>query len=173
MRTGNLRYPDDYWSELYFGNGWFMPINPGATTKYHANLVEGDIGIRLPHGHVRAFGGYARYDDNDSSANNRRDIYYYAVEGVQDVTRKLYAAVRFSQIFAHKGYMIGGLGDVNEYVFGGTLTEEIWRLSLGLGYRWSPNLITKIEYALERGKEVGGDKRNHEDLLALQAAFKF
>jgi hypothetical protein len=69
--------------------------------------------------------------------------------------------------------MIGGLGDVNEYVFGGTLTEEIWRLSLGLGYRWSPNLITKIEYALERGKEVGGDKRNHEDLLALQAAFKF
>jgi hypothetical protein len=46
-------------------------------------------------------------------------------------------------------------------------------LSLGLGYRWSPNLITKVEYAFERGKETNGNTRDHEDLFALQAAFKF
>lgn len=173
MRTGNLKYSADNWSELYFANGWFMPIDRASTTRYHANLVEGDIQIRLPHGHVNAFGGYARYEDNDPTANNRRDIYFYSVEGVHDLTRKLYAVVRFSQIFTDKGYMIQGLGDSNEYVFGGVLTKEIWRLSLGLGYRWSPNLITKVEYAFERGKETNGNTRNHEDLFALQAAFKF
>ena len=173
MRTGDLKYSDDYWSEVWFGNGWFMPIDSANTTKYHANLLEGDVEIRLPRGHVRAFGGYVRYEDNDTTANNRRDMYYYSVEGVHDITRKLYAAVRFSEIFADEGYMIGGLGDVNNYVFGGILTKEIWRLSLGLGYRWSPNLITKIEYAFERGKESSGNTRDHEDLFALQAAFKF
>jgi hypothetical protein len=173
MRTGNLKYNGDYWSELWFANGWFMPINPATTTEYHANLVEGDIQIRLPHGHVYVFGGYARYGDNDTTANNRRDIYFYSIEGVHDITRKLYAAVRFSQIFVDKGYMIGGLGDTGKYVFGGILTKEILRLSLGLGYRWSPNLITKVEYAFERGKETNGNTRDHEDLFALQAAFKF
>jgi hypothetical protein len=173
MRTGNLKYDGDYWSEVYFGNGWFMPIDPAHTTRYHANLVEGDVEVRLPHGHIRALGGFARYDDDDSTANNRRDIYYYSIEGVHDVTRKLYAAMRFSQILADKGYMIGGLGNMEDYVFGTTLTKEIWRLSFGLGYRWSPNLITKIEYAIERGEEAGGATRDHEDLFALQAAFKF
>jgi hypothetical protein len=173
MRTGNLKYEEDAWSEQYFGNGWFMPIDPAHIVRYHANLVEGDVELRLPHGHVRAFGGFARYNDDDSTANNQRDIYYYSVEGVHDVTRKLYAAVRFSQILCDKGYMIGGLGDMGEYIFSGALTKEIWRVSLGLGYRWSPNLITKIEYAIERGEEIGGATRNHEDLFALQAALKF
>jgi hypothetical protein len=173
MRTGNLKNHADFWSELWFANGWFMAVDGVHTTRLHANLVEGDVQIRLPHGHVNAFGGYARYGDNDTTADNGRDIYFYSVEGVHDITRKLYGAVRFSQIFADKGYMIGGLGNSGEYVFGGVLTKEIWRLSLGLGYRWSPNLITKVEYAFERGEQTNGASRNHEDLFALQAAFKF
>jgi hypothetical protein len=173
MRTGDLKNPDDGWSDLWFANAWFLPIGSASTTKFHANLVEGDVEVRLPHGHIKMFGGYARYDDNDPNADNRRDIYYYSVEAVHDLTRKLYAAARFSQIFADKGYPIGGLGNMGDYVFGGTLTDEIWRLSLGLGYRWSPNLITKIEYSFERGKEIGGAKRDQEDLFSLQAAFKF
>jgi hypothetical protein len=173
MRTGNLKYNGDMWSELWFANGWFMAIDGAHTTRLHANLVEGDIQIRLPHGHINAFGGYARYGDNDTTADNGRDIYFYSVEGVHDITRKLYGAVRFSQIFADKGYMIGGLGNSGEYVFGGLLTKEIWRLSFGLGYRWSPNLITKVEYAIERGEQANGTSRDHEDLFALQAAFKF
>ena len=129
--------------------------------------------MRLPHGHVSAFGGYIRYDDNSRTAKNGRDIYYYSVEGVHDLTGKLYAAVRFSQIFADKGFPLVGNGDMGQYLFSGILTEEIWRLSLGLGYRWSRNLVVKAEYSLERGKEVGGERRNHEDLFAVQAAFKF
>jgi len=173
MRTGDMKPPGDYWSELWFGNGWFLPFGSAGTTEFHANLVEGDVEMRLPHGHFKAFGGYARYNDNDPNANNRRDIYYYSIEAVQDLPYKLYAGTRFSQILADKGYPIAGQGNTDEYVFSSALTEEIWRLSLGLGYHWSQNLLTKVEYSFERGKEVGGQKRNHEDMFAIEAAFKF
>jgi hypothetical protein len=173
MRTGDMKPPGDYWSELWFGNGWFMPIGSGRTTEFHANLVEGDIELRLPHGHLKAFGGYARYADNDPVANNGRDIYYYSVEAVQDLLHNLYAGVRFSQILVDKGYPIAGNGSTDEYLFSGEFAEEIWRLSLGLGYRWKQNLLTKIEYSFEHGKLVNGEQRNHEDLFAIEAAFKF
>jgi hypothetical protein len=173
MRTGELKAPGDYWSELYFANGWFLPSASTNTTRYHANLAEADVELRLPHDRIKAFGGYIRYDDSDSSANNGRDVFYYSVEGVHKFSPKFYAGVRFSQIFADKGFPIAGHGNLDDYLFSGTLTEEIWRLSLGLGYRWSENLLVKAEYTFERGKELGGEKRNHEDLFAIEAAFKF
>jgi len=173
MRTGNLTPQGDNWSELWFGNGWFLPITLGEITKYHAELFEGDVELRLPHGKIKAFGGYARYDDNEPGTDNRRDIFYYSIEIVHDLTRKLYAAVRFSQIFADQGYPIAGHGDKDQYLYSLTLTDELWRLSLGLGYRWSQNFLTKAEYSFERGTEVGGVKREHEDLFAIEAAFKF
>jgi hypothetical protein len=173
MRTGDLDAVNDIWSKLWFASAWFLPSGSTNATKYHANLVEGDVSLRLPHGHIKAFGGYVRYDDNDPFADNSRDIYYYSLEGVHDIAGKLYGAVCFSQIFADKGMPINANGQMDDYIFSGALTEEIWRLTLGLGYRWSQNLLVKAEYSFERGKEVGGDKRNHEDLFALEAAFKF
>jgi hypothetical protein len=172
LRTGDLQKPGDYWSELWFGNAWFYPFGPTNATIYHANLAEGDIEIRLPHGHLKAFGGYAHFEDNAPAQIDRRDIFYYSVEGVYDITHKLYGAARFSQILVDKGLPIVGNGDMNQYFFG-VPTSEIWRLSLGLGYRWSPNLIFKGEYSFERGKQVNGDHRDHEDLFALEAAFRF
>ncbi len=172
MRTGDLKLPDDYWSSLWFANAWIVPLGSTNTTTYYANLVEGDLELRLPHGHLKAFGGFIRYDDDDSLASNRRDIYYYAVEAVHDISRKLYAGARFSQILVANGYPIVGNGDMGQYLYG-PYTDNLWRLSLGLGYRWNPNFITKAEYTFERGKQVNGDKRNQEDLFAIQAAFKF
>jgi len=172
MRTGDLERPGDYWSELWFGNTWFFPFGSTNANIYHANLAEGDIEIRLPRGHLKAFGGYAHYDDNDPARIDRRDIFYYSVEGVYDFTRKLYGAARFSQILVDKGLPIVGNGDPSKFLFGPP-TTEIWRLSLGLGYRWSQNLIFKGEYSFERGKEVTGEHREHEDLFALEAAFRF
>jgi hypothetical protein len=173
MRTGELTAPDDSWSELWFGSAWFMPFGSSDTTRFRANLVEGDVAVKLPHGQLRAFGGYIEYSDNDPHANNRRDMYYYAVETTHDITRKLYAAARFSQIFADQGYPIGGNGNPSDYVFSGVLTEQIWRLSLGLGYRWSQNLAVKAEYSFENGKTTSGASRDHEDLFAIEAVFKF
>ena len=63
-------------------------------------------------------------------------------------------------------------GDMEQNLYG-TLTTQIWRLSLGAGYQFSPNLVAKAEYSFERGKETTGQKRDHEDMVAVEAAFKF
>lgn len=172
MRTGDLQKPGDFSSDLWFGGGWFLPFGSASATIFHADLAEGDVEVRLPHGHVSAFGGYARYDDNDPQHIDRRDIFYYSVEGVHDITHKLYGAARFSQILADKGIPIVGNANMNDFLFGPP-TTELWRLSLGLGYRWSQNLIFKGEYTFERGKEASGEHRDHEDMFALEAAFRF
>jgi len=172
MRTGDLSAKRDSLSELWFGTGWIRSLGSTNTSAFHANLVEGDATVRLAHGHLKAFGGYLRYGDDDPQANNRRDVYYYSVEAVHDLARRLYAGVRFSQIFAGRGFPIVGNGNVNDY-FNEDLTRNLWRLSLGLGYRFSDRLVVKTEYALERGREADGEPRRHEDFFGTEAAFKF
>lgn len=167
MRTGDLTAQGDMNSALWFSEGYIVPL--GTSTLFHANLAEVDAAWRMPRGHLSAFGGYIRYNDNE---NNGRDIYYYSVEGVHDLAGKLYAAARFSQIFAPNGYPIVANSSPSEYWFG-PVTDRIWRLSLGLGYRWNRNFILKSEYSLERGREVSGENRDHEDLLATEAVFAF
>jgi hypothetical protein len=171
MRTGDLAI-DDYWSEIYFANGWIVPIGGTNLTRYWGNIVEGDVIVKLPRGRIHAFGGYIRYDDNDPDANNKRDLYFYSVEAVHDITRKLYLGARFSQIFAPNGYPLVGNGNMGTYLSGRPATE-LWRLSMGLGYRWSENLVFKAEYSFEQGKEITGQKRNNEDFFGFEAAFKF
>jgi hypothetical protein len=167
MRTGDLTAKGDKLSAMWFGGGFFVPV--GTSTDFHANLAEIDAKWRFHRGYLSADAGYARYNDNE---NNGRDIYYYAVEGVYGFTEKFYAVGRFSQIFALGGYPILGYSNPAEY-FPGPVTEQIWRLSLGLGYKWNRNFILKSEYSLERGKEFSGQNRDHEDLLAAEAVFGF
>jgi hypothetical protein len=88
------------------------------------------------------------------------------------VTRKFYTAARFGQIFAPKGFPLVGNGASDDYLFG-PLTENLWRLSLGLGYRWNRHFVVKAEYLIERGRETSGKKRTHEDMIATEAAFGF
>jgi hypothetical protein len=176
MRTGDLDVDLDYLSELWFGGGWFRSIGGPGTTRFHANLVEGDVAVRWNGGQLKAFGGAACYDDNDPVNSNARSIYFYTVEGRQQLTRKFYAAARFSQIFADKGYPLTGAGTMDEYFFDyspAALTTELWRLTFGLGYRFNDHFLIKTEYSIERGKTVGGGTREHEDLFAAEAAFRF
>ncbi|MDB6112350.1 MAG: hypothetical protein JWR69_4100 [Pedosphaera sp.] len=173
MRTGDLDAANDGLSELWFGNGWIRSIGSGNTTRFHANLAEGDVRVTLPHFVLRAAGGYIDYEDNDVAGSNHRDVYYYYVEGVKDITRKFYGAARFSQILAPGGFPIVGNGNMGAYFFGPALTTDYWRLSLGLGYHFSPNLLIKGEYSFNQGIELGGEKRTHENVFALEAAFRF
>lgn len=176
MRTGDLEVEDDYLSEIWYGGGWFRSIGGPGTTRFHANLVEGDVAVRWRNGYVKAFGGAVCYDDNDPVNANARTMFFYSVEGRQQLNRKLYAAVRFSQILADKGYPITGHGSMGRYFFNyspAALTTDIWRLSLGLGYRFNNHFLLKTEYSFERGQTVGGDSRDHEDLFATEAAFSF
>lgn len=171
MRTGELSVKNGV-SALWFGNGWFHSIGSPATTSFHANLVEGDAVFRLPFALIRTAGGYANYNDNDPLANNNRDIYYYYLEGTHDWTHNFYSAVRWSQVLARKGYTIVGAGNMAEYGFQ-ELTKDYWRLSLGLGYRFSRNMIVKGEYSFNQGSAINGTFRDGENQFALEAAFKF
>jgi hypothetical protein len=171
MRTGDLS-PNDGVSAMWVGDGFFVPFGGQAVTKYHADLVEGDVRLNLPHGYIHGFGGYIRYDDNAPAANDRRDISYYAVEAKYNIFDRLYGAVRFSQIFANHGFPVVGNANMNAYLFSPTV-EDIWRLSLGLGYRLNKNVNIKAEYTFERAKGAGGASRDHEDLFGIEAAYKF
>jgi len=172
MRTGDLSAQNDMMSALWFGNGFFRSLGSPATTTFHANLVEGDLTARWASGHLSAFGGYARYGDNDPAADNDRGIYFYSFEGVQQLPYKFYAAARFSQIIADQSLPIVGNGNFGNYFFN-ELTTELWRLSLGLGYRFSDRLLIKAEFSLERGKEADGGSRDSEDFFGTEAAFRF
>lgn len=173
MRTGDVDRARDVLSEIWFGNGWFRALGaPATTTKFYANLVEGDVIIHLPRGHLSGFGGYVYYNDNDTAANNQRNVFYYCLEGEYDVTRKFYGVARFSQILADNGFPVVGYGSRGTYLFG-PLTENLWRLSLGLGYRWNRHLVLKTEYSFEQGKLANGAGRHQENLFAVEAAFAF
>jgi hypothetical protein len=172
MRTGALAVIGDKFSELWFGNDFLRNYGSPNTTRFEANLVEGDVGVRWGSGRLSAAGGYLKYDDDDPFANNQREVYYYYVEGVQHLTSKLYAAARWSQILAADGFPVVGDGDAKKYSLN-TLTETLWRLGLGAGYRFSPNLLLKAEYTLNGGEELGGVERKHENIVAGEVAFRF
>ncbi len=168
QRTGDLDAKTENLSGTWFGNLFFMPIGSANTTRYHIDIGEADARYSWKGGYVTGAGGYALYGDNDSPANNHRDIYYYYAEGVQNLWRKLYGAARFSQIYTPGGYPV--MGDSREF---GVRMEELWRLSLGLGYTFSEHLILKTEYTFEHGWRHNGSSRGHQDLFAIEAAFKF
>ena len=171
MRTGALDAQQHMLSAIWFGNGFFKSIGSPATASFHADAVEGDATARWKSGHVSAFGGYVRYNDDNPAADDARNIFYYALEVEQDLPHKFYVATRFSEIYADQGYPILGFGNYNDYH--SVLTTELWRLSLGAGYRFSDRLALKTEYSLERGDEVGGVSRGDEDFLGTEAVFKF
>ena len=172
MRTGALDVRGDKFSELWFGNDFIRSHAPATTTRFEANLLEADIHARWSHGHVKGAGGYVKYDDDDPLANNQREVYYYYVEALQHLTKQLYAAARWSQVLAPDGFAIVGDGDSSAYSID-NLTENIWRLGLGLGWRWNHNLLLKAEYTFNEGRTLAGDDRRHENIAAAEVAFRF
>jgi FtsZ-binding cell division protein ZapB len=169
MRTGQLSVANDSISSEWFGGGFFTPLGTPATTIFQANMAEVDAQGKWPSGYVRLAGGYAGYDDNHPAGGDHRDIYYYYAEALQHLMPKFYGAVRWSQIRVPEGYPI--VGDTS--AFPGFSTSDLWRLSLGLGYKFNEHLVLKVEYAFEQGRLTTGGLRDHEDLFAAELAFKF
>jgi hypothetical protein len=173
MRTGKLDVEQDGVSELWLGPGLVYSLGSASTTVFEANLLQGDVQLRFPRTTLKAAGGVLQYKDNDPAANNRREVYFYQLEGVQNLYQNLYAAARWSQMCARDGFPIAGIGDANTYAFGSELTEELWLLSLGLGCRLDKNLVLKSEYSFQRGKTIQGTTRDREDLFAVTAVYAF
>jgi hypothetical protein len=173
MRTGELSTEGDELSELWFGNGFFRSLGPVESTRtFSATIYELDAQAFWKSGHLKLAGGYFQYDDSDANAARERDGQYYYAEVLQELTQKFYSAARFSQILADDGLPIVGHGDFGEYFYG-QLTEDLWRLSIGFGYRWNEHLLAKIEYALERGDLADGSERDHHDFIGAELGFKF
>jgi hypothetical protein len=171
MRTGNISAQNNGTSAEWFGNGFFQSIGSPATTEFHVNAVELDATARWKSGYVKAFGGYAQYGDNDPTMGNSRNIFYYSAEGVQNLPKNFYVVTRFSEVIADKGYSIVGNGNPGDYF--SELTTDLWRLSLGIGYRFSDRLVIKTEYAFEGGQQVNGESRNQENFFGTEIGFKF
>lgn len=173
IRTGDISTEGDELSELWFGNGFFRSLGPATSTPtFSATVYEIDAQAFWKTGHLKLAGGMFEYEDSDTTVNRTRDGQYYYAELLQQITSKLYSAGRFSQILADEGMPIVGHGDFGKYFFG-PLTEDLWRLGIGLGYRWNENLLAKIEYTLERGQLMDGTDRDHHDFFGAEIGFKF
>lgn len=172
MRTGNIHATDDFFTAMWLGPGFISSLGGLATTTFRSDLYEVDATWRGRRGHVALTGGYIGYDDDDPTADNSRDVYYYAAEGVYNVTEKFYGAARYSHIEAEDGFPVVGNGDFGEYQFA-ELTTRMDRLSLGVGYRWSPDLVLKVDYTHDWGHTEDGEERAHEDMFAAELAFRF
>jgi uncharacterized coiled-coil protein SlyX len=180
MRTGKLATVSpvtsqgDNLSAQWFANGFFRSLGPASrTTNFWANLYEADAVAKWSDGKVSAAVGQVQFDDNDPLADNSRRLRYGYLEVMQAVTDHLYGATRYSAIDAPRGYPLAGLGNMGQYFFRPTLTEELRRLSFGFGYRFGPPLVLKLEYAWEWGRTTTGDARDHEDTLAAEVGLRF
>jgi hypothetical protein len=186
MRTGDLAVATkkdiaggttrrDQLSAVWFGNGYFRSLGGAATTtSFHAEAVQGDATARWRSGHVSAALGAVRFDDNDTAADNSRDLAYGYVEVVQNLTPDLYAATRYSRIDAPGGYPLVGWGDYKNYFnTPSNLTEQLERLGLGLGWRIGPPLVLKFEYTFEWGRQTDGTPRDGENFIGTELGLKF
>lgn len=174
MRTGDLSAKDDALSETWFGNAFFRALGPANTTQtFGAELYELDAVAKWRSGRAAGAVGRADFDDDDTSQHNARKIDYYYIEGMQDVGERAYLAMRYSALRAPKGYPLVGFGAFGRYFYSGLLTQQLERLSLGLGYRLAPPLVLKFEYGLEHGRLTTGAKRNKEDFISTEVGLKF
>lgn len=174
LRTGNLSVVNDKMSEAWLATGFIRPLGAAATTQvFYADFYEADAALRWRQGHLSGMTGWINYGDDDRAANNSRSLRYHSVELVQDVVENLYAAARWSAIDTSRGYPLAGLGNPGTYFYSGLQAKDLHRLSLGLGYRFGPPLIWKVEYSFEGGRMVNGQPRDQEDLLSTEIAMKF
>lgn len=183
MRTGDLNAVPvsalglnatyDIASEVWLANGVLIPIGGTGTTKYNGTFAQIDARYRWEGGHLQGAFGIGTYDDNDPSSDNSRDFTFYSVDLVQNIINKLYGAARYSYIEADKGYPLNGAGNRNDYFFNGFLTKELEHFTLGLGYRFSANLVWKTEYTWEFGESMTGLKRDGTDIFATQVGVSF
>ena len=172
MRTGELATAREPLSEVWIGNNVFRNIGSSSSTTHEADLAEVDASYHWRTGRVAAAAGLARYRDNDTLADNSRRFTYYQIETVQDLSRQIYGAVRFSTLEVENGYPLAGIGNFSKYFLTALKTKELQRWSLGGGFRFTPSLILKFDYTLENGKLTTGAARDHR-LFSVESVLGF
>ncbi|MEM9158318.1 MAG: hypothetical protein AAGB46_04655 [Verrucomicrobiota bacterium] len=173
MNTGDINVAGDGATELWIGDTRFRSIGSAGTSEFDVELFQLDGSFGWRGGIVKTAIGSARYEDNDPLGSNLRDIDFFQVEALQNLTPELYAVLRYSQLEADGGYLIAGNGDPAIFIGSGILTEELERLSLGLGYLPAENVIAKLEYSFEEGSQSDGSEREDTDQLSAELGVRF
>jgi hypothetical protein len=176
-RTGKLSSAkdDSDVSAIWIGGELLGSIGSPVTTRnFQATLYELDAAWRWKQGHVKALAGTARFTDDNTAADDSRDLNFYSVEAMQQLTGKIYGAARYGSMRASgSGYPIVGLGDYGRYFYASPPTRDLHRLSLAVGYRFDEPLLLKFEYSWEDGRLVNGVSRDQENLFATELGLKF
>lgn len=173
MRTGDLNAERNQKSEIWIGDVVFRSIGSPQTTRFHAELAQVDFSYSWRGGQLLGSYGQADYGDNDPLGDNRRDFEFFHLEARQNLTDRLYAAARYSEMTIDGGYPITGNGARSIYLSGGLLTEQLERLSLGFGYWVKDDVVMKMEYSFEDGEMVDGTSREDTDQLAAELGVRF
>ena len=179
MRTGDIDARRDRYAALWFGNSDLHSLGLVVTTKiFNVNLIQADGDAKWQKTRFHAGVGRLRYNDDNTADNDRRTAHYYQVEGAQDILNyrenSLYAALRFSRITTDDGFPIAGNGTLEKSAYyTDRLTDRIWRLSFGIGYRIGRHVLFKTEYNIEHGTQSDGSKRDKENFFGAEAAFRF
>lgn len=176
LHTGELTVAGDVMSETWIGNGFFKSIGGTATTtRFEASLLELDAVARWTGGQLAGAVGRADYDDNDTAADNSRQLDYFYLELRQRFGERLRGAVRYSELRTDRGYPLPGLGDAGAFFYrpGAPFTDWLSRLSLGLSYHFADPVLLKLEYSFERGRLMNGQRRDQEDMFATELGLKF
>jgi hypothetical protein len=176
MRTGKLDVAGDGLSEIWLANAFFRALGTAANTKrFWAEIAEIDAAWRWKNGQLRGTAGWIDFDDDSTAGDNSRHMTYYSLETRQELVGNLFGAVRYSRLRAPRGYPIVGQGSAGEYFYNpfAPRTTELHRFSLGLGYRFGPPLVWKLEYNWEDGRLINGTARENTGLLSTELAMRF
>lgn len=169
IRTGRMAQTGDVRAEIWFGNDWIRRRSGSVATNFWADAIGGDVRKSFRSGHIAASAGRIRYRDDDRTRRFNTSATYGSVETVAKASRDLHFAARFSFTDSDRGFNLPGDGQEPSP----RPTELLWRLSVGTGFQLTPQLILKGEYSINRGRWLGGARRDSENQLATEAAFKF
>lgn len=169
IRTGRMAQTGDVRAEIWFGNDWIRRQSGSVATNFWADAIGGDVRKSFRSGHIAASAGRIRYRDDDRTRRFNTSANYASVETVAKASRDLHFAARFSFADSDRGFNLPGDGQEPSP----RPTESLWRLSVGTGFQLTPQLILKGEYSINRGRWLGGARRDSENQLATEAAFKF
>lgn len=169
FRTGRILHATDTRAEIWFGNDWLRRRAGSAAVSFWADAVGGDVRRTFRQGHIAATAGRIRYRDDDPTRRFNTSATFASLEAVARTSRQLHFGSRLSLMDSEKGFNVPGDGQNPSP----RATEHLWRLSLGTGYQLAPQLLLKGEYSLNRGRWLGGARRENENQIATEAAFKF
>lgn len=173
MNTGDINVAGDGATELWIGDTRFRSIGSAGTSEFDVELFQLDGSLDWRGGVVKSAIGTARYEDDDPLGSNLRNLDFFQIEALQNIAPDLYGVIRYSKLDADGGYPIAGNGDPAIFIGSGILTEELNRLSLGLGYSPAENVITKLEYSFEEGTHSDGSEREDTDQISAELGVRF